>query len=178
MNKKYFPHLAGSLVLASAGALGLLHKWEPDKRTPDSHLIVYADALAGGLPTVCAGITKHVASTPVILGEKWTEQKCLQQEQQALEKVQNTLAQCFKSLPPQSIFDAATSHAWNFGVNKTCSSGSMLQWNQKNYKLGCQLLAYQYDGKTPNWSYASGKFVRGLHNRRVDEMQVCMKDVQ
>ena len=54
----------------------------------------------------------------------------------------------------------------------------MKQWNQGNYKLGCQLIAYQYDGTTPNWSFSDGKFVKGLHNRRVDEGQTCLKDVK
>lgn len=175
---KYFPHLAGSLVLASASAVGLLHKWEPDRSTKDSHLVVYADKLAKGLPTVCSGITKHVATIPVIVGDKWTEEQCKQQEEQALTKIQNTLVMCFRALPPQSVFDAATSHAWNFGVNKTCGSEAMKHWNFGNYKLGCRLIAFEYDGVTPNWSYADGKFVKGLHNRRVDESNTCLKDVK
>jgi lysozyme len=178
---KYFPHLAGSLILASAalvGGKGILDKWEPAKGKPDAHLVVYADKLAQGLPTVCNGITKHVATIPVVVGEKWTQEMCDQQEEQALEKLQSRLALCFKVMPPQSVFDSATSHGWNFGVNKTCGSAAMLHWNLKNYKLGCQLLAYDYDGKTPNWSFADGKFVQGLHNRRVDEMKLCLKDVK
>ena len=178
---KYFPHLAGSLILASAavvGGEGLLDRWEPAKGSPDAHLVVYADKLAQGLPTVCNGITKHVATIPVVVGEKWTQEMCNQQEEQAVAKIQDSLAQCFKVLPPQSVFDAATSHAWNFGVGKTCSSSAMRHWNQGNYKLGCQLIAYQYDGTTPNWSFSDGKFVKGLHNRRVDEMQTCLKDVK
>ena len=178
---KYFPHLAGSLILASAavvGGKGLLDRWEPAKGSPDAHLVVYADKLAQGLPTVCNGITKHVATIPVVVGEKWTQEMCNQQEEQAVAKIQDSLAQCFKVLPPQSVFDAATSHAWNFGVGKTCSSSAMRHWNQGNYKLGCQLIAYQYDGTTPNWSFSDGKFVKSLHNRRVDEMQTCLKDVK
>ena len=35
---KYFPHIAGSLVLASAATVGILHKWEPAKGSPDAHL--------------------------------------------------------------------------------------------------------------------------------------------
>jgi GH24 family phage-related lysozyme (muramidase) len=178
---KYFPHLAGSLILASAavvGGTGLLDRWEPAKGKPDAHLYVYADKLAQSLPTVCNGITKHVATIPVIVGEKWTQQMCDQQEEQAVSKVQNTLAQCFKTLPPQSVFDAATSHAWNFGTGRTCGSGAMKQWNIRNYKLGCQLIAFEYDGTTPNWSYADGKFRKGLHNRRIDEMNTCFKDVK
>ena len=177
MNTKYFPHIAGSLVLASAGTLGLLHKWEPAKGSTDAHLVVYADKLANGLPTVCAGITKHVATVPVIVGEKWTEEKCRQQEEQALSKVQSQLVMCFKVLPPQSVFDAATSHAWNFGLNATCKSQAMKQWNLTNWKQGCRLIAFDYSGN-PNWSYADGKFVQGLHNRRIDEMKTCLKDVK
>lgn len=177
MKSKYFPHLAGSLILATAAAGGLLHKWEPDRSTPTSHLIVYADKIANGVPTVCSGITNAVSAKKVVVGDAWTEQECKEQEDQALESIQTKLASCFKRLPPQSVFDAATSHAWNFGVNRTCSSASMLQWNAGNWRQGCQLLAFQYDGKTPNWSYSDGKFYQGLHNRRKDEMQVCIKDV-
>ena len=172
---KYFPHLAGSLVLASAATVGMLNKWEPAKGSQDAHLIVYADKLAGGLPTTCSGITKHVATIPVIVGDKWTEEMCLEQESKALEKVQSTLAKCFVTLPPQSVFDAATSHAWNFGVNKTCSSEAMKHWNLKNYKVGCRLIAWTYDDK-PNWSFSDGRFVQGLQNRRIDEMNLCLRD--
>ena len=174
---KYFPHLAGSLILAAAGAVGLLHKWEPATGTSDAHLYVYADKLANGLPTACSGITKHVATIPLVVGQKLTQEQCNQQEEQALEKVQNQLAMCFKKLPPQSVYDAATSHAWNFGVNKTCTSAAMKQWNIPNYPLGCRLIAFQYDG-SPNWSYADGRFIKGLHKRRIDEMQTCLKDVK
>lgn len=173
---RYFPHLAGSLVLASAATVGMLNKWEPAKSSPDAHLVVYADKLAGGLGTVCSGITKHVATIPVVVGDKWTPEMCLEQESQALEKVQSDLVKCFKTLPPQSTFDAATSHAWNFGASKTCGSAAMRQWNLQNYSVGCRLIAYDYKGN-PNWSFASGKFVQGLHNRRIDEMNLCMKDI-
>lgn len=173
---RYFPHLAGSLVLASAATVGVLNKWEPAKGSPDAHLIVYADKLAQGLPTVCAGITKHVATIPVIVGDKWTPEMCLEQESQALEKVQGALVKCFKTLPPQSVFDAGTSHAWNFGAGKTCSSQAMKQWNAGNFKLGCTLIASTYDGK-PNWSFSDGKFIQGLQNRRQDEVKLCLRDI-
>ena len=175
---KYFPHLAGSLILASAGAVGLLHKWEPDTSKPDAHLYVYEDKIASNTLTVCSGLTNAVSKKRLIKGDKWTQQECNENEEYALEVLQNKLATCFTRLPPQSVFDSATSHAWNFGVGKTCTSSAMRHWNQGNYKLGCQLIAYQYDGTTPNWSFSDGKFVKGLHNRRVDEMQTCLKDVK
>lgn len=175
---KYFPHIAGSLILASAASLGMLHKWEPAKGKPDAHLYVYEDKIASGTLTVCSGLTNAVSKKKLVKGDKWTQQECNENEAIALEDLQNTLALCFKKLPPQSVFDAATSHAWNFGVNKTCSSAAMKQFNQGNYKMGCRLIAYQYDGTTPNWSFSDGKFVQGLHNRRIDEMNLCLKDVK
>lgn len=175
---KYFPHIAGSLILASAASVGLLHKWEPAKGKPDAHLYVYEDKLASGVLTACSGLTNAVSPKKLIKGDKWTEEECRVNEELALAKLQEQLALCFKRLPPQSVFDSATSHAWNFGVNKTCTSAAMRNWNQGNYRMGCQLIAYQYDGTTPNWSFSDGKFVQGLHNRRKDEMQVCLKDVK
>lgn len=175
---KYFPHIAGSLVLASATSVGLLHKWEPAKGTPDAYLYVYEDRLASNVLTVCSGLTNAVSPKKLIKGDKWTVKECKDNEELALAKLQNQLVLCFKKLPPQSVFDASTSHAWNFGVNKTCTSGAMKQWNLGNYKLGCQLIAWQYDGTTPNWSYSDGKFVQGLQNRRIDEMKTCLNDVK
>ena len=175
---KYFPHLAGSLVLASAAAVDILHKWEPAKGKPVAHLYVYEDRLASGTLTVCSGLTNAVSKKKLVKGDRWTQQECSENEEIALVELQEKLASCFKILPSQSVFDAATSHAWNFGVGKTCTSSAMRHWNQGNYKLGCQLIAYQYDGTTPNWSFSDGKFVKGLHNRRVDEMQTCLKDVR
>lgn len=163
-----------TLVAASPFVVNFIAKWERDPKAPTT---VYADKLAGGLPTVCSGITKHTATIPVIVGQVWTEAQCQEQESQALTKLQQQLAKCFTLAPPQSVFDSATSHAWNFGVDKTCGSEAMKHWNLGNYSVGCELLAYQYDGTTPNWSYAGGKFYRGLHNRRKAEMENCLKGV-
>lgn len=175
---KYFPHIAGSLVLASAASVGLLHKWEPAKGSPDIHLYVYEDKIASGTLTVCSGLTNAVSEKKLIKGAKWTQEECTENEEKALAKLQEQLALCFRELPPQSVFDAATSHAWNFGVRKTCSSTAMTYWNQSNFKMGCNLIAYQQNGYTPNWSFSDGKFIKGLHNRRVDEMETCLKDVK
>ena len=175
---KYFPHLAGSLILASAGAVGLLHKWEPDTSKPDAHLYVYEDKIASNTLTVCSGLTNAVSKKRLIKSDKWTQQECNENEEYALEVLQNRLAACFTRLPPQSVFESATTHAWNFGVGKTCTSKNKKKKKKKDYALGCRLIAYQYDGTTPNWSFSDGKFVKGLHNRRVDEMQTCLKDVK
>jgi lysozyme len=170
--------LAG-LVLGGAGALGLLSQWEPDKRDPG---LVYADQLAAGLPTVCNGITRHVTTTPLIVGERWPAEKCEREERAAIEKLQVRLLGCFVVPPPQSVLDAATSHAWNVGVGNTCGSAAMHAWSRGAWRVGCGLLQNAGSGK-PVWSYVSDgkgghRFVQGLYNRRGAEKAHCLRDVQ
>lgn len=178
---RYFPHLAGSLVLVGASLVGFLAEWESG---PQPQLTVYADKLAGGLPTVCNGLTKHVTKTPIIVGERWTKEKCEREESAALGKVQIVLAMCFKRLPPQQVFDMASSHAWNNGAPNTCSSLAMQAWNAGEWELGCRRMSLSDAGK-PVWSSVrtgkllpNGKpemrFVQGLANRRADETQNCL----
>ncbi len=166
---------AGALVLASAGLMAFVGLWESG---PKRVLVVYADKLAGGLPTVCNGLTKHVTTTPIVVGERWTDEKCEREESAAMiHHVQLPLQYCFKVTPPQSVFDAASSHGWNFGVRKTCGSSAMAAWNQGNWYLGCQRI-YRSDGGKPVWSYAGGKFYPGLQNRRKAEYRMCIKDIR
>lgn len=170
------------LVLGTAAVFAFLGLWEGDNQ-----LTVYADKLAGGLPTVCRGLTKHVTSTPIIVGEKWTREKCEAEERAALFKVQRKLVGCFAVQPPQGVFDAATSHAWNFGVSATCGSSAMSAWNGEQWALGCRRLALS-DSDKPIWSYVRTgrivngkpemKFVRGLANRRQAEWVWCLEDVR
>lgn len=168
-----------SLVLASAVLLEHLSKWESGSRRV---LVVYADKLAGGLPTVCNGITRHVTQTPIIVGERWTEEKCEREEQTAIIKVQTALAKCFKLAPPQSVFDMASSHAWNLGYPATCGSGAMAAWNRGEWERGCQRISRGDDGRIV-WAFVTdpktGKkvFVQGLANRRADETQKCPLDI-
>lgn len=174
---RYFPHLAGSLVLTSTALLGFLGKWEGEKV-----YTVYPDRLAGGLPTVCRGLTRHVTSTPIIVGERWSAEKCEREELAAIERLQLQLAQCFKRLPPQAVFDMATSHGWNQGASATCGSLAMQAWNAGQWELGCHRIS-KSDGGRPVWSFTShidpktGKkvyvFVQGLANRRGDETSYC-----
>lgn len=166
-----------TLVAGSPFLMGFLQKWESGKARV---LVVYADRLAGGLPTVCNGLTPHVTKTPIIVGERWTDEKCEAEERAAVVSVQQRLATCFKRPPSQMVFDMATSHAWNLGPSATCGSGAMAAWNRGQWALGCQRIARGDDG-TLVWSYTcktvAGQrqctFVQGLANRRADEAQTC-----
>lgn len=177
-SKKFGPRL----MLGTAVAMALIAVWEGGKES-DGSSVAYADRLAGGLPTVCAGLTRHITSTPIIVGERWPAEKCLAEEQRAIMLVQQRLEQCFQWLPPQTVFDSATSHAWNNGANATCGSQAMVAWNRGDWELGCRRLAFS-DGGRRVWSYVktgrmlpNGKpeyaFVRGLANRRDAERRLC-----
>jgi len=172
-----FAKTGAALIFASASLVAFLGKWEGE-----SQYTVYADKLAGGLPTVCRGLTKHVTDTPIIVGEVWSKSKCEAEERKAITKVQSRLIKCFKHSPSQFVFDAASSHAWNNGVANTCSSLAMQAWNSGNWELGCQRL-YRSDEGRPVWSFVKTgkiingkpeyKFVQGLANRRHDEYKFC-----
>lgn len=159
------------LVAGSAGLMAFLGRWEGA-----AEYTVYADKLANGLPTVCKGLTRHVTSTPIIVGQRWTPEKCEAEERAAVIRVQEQLAKCFVWAPPQSVFDAATSHAWNVGAPSTCGSAAMRAWRERQWALGCQRISHSDNGARV-WVYAGGRFVQGLANRRDSETQLCMKDV-
>lgn len=176
--------LGGTLMFASPQLRDFLERWES---SGDRVLVVYPDKLAGGLPTVCNGLTRHVTATPIVVGERWTEERCEREEQAALIRVQDRLVKCFKRLPPQPVFDMASSHAWNNGAGATCGSAAMKAWNRGDWELGCRRMATSDAGK-PVWSFVktgrtlpNGKpeyrFVQGLANRRGDEHRMCMHGV-
>lgn len=174
--RKYFPKLKGSLVIGSAALVAFLGVWEGG-----NEYTVYADKLAGGIPTVCKGLTRHVTTTPIVVGEKWSAEKCAEEEMRALEILQTRLADCFSTLPPQSVFDMATSHGWNLGVGATCGSQAMQAWNLGEWELGCKRLAFSDAGRRV-WSYVCTgtgpkrvcKFIPGLANRRDAEYRQCV----
>lgn len=176
-SKKFGP----KLLLGTAAVVALIAAFEGGK-DKDGSSVAYADRLAQGLPTVCAGLTRHITSTPIIVGERWSAEKCFREEQAAIMKVQLQLEKCFNRLPPKSVFNAGTSHAWNNGASATCGSGAMKAWNRGDWALGCRRLAFSDAGRRV-WSYVKDgkggyRFVQGLANRRDAEVKVCMEDVK
>lgn len=161
------------LVLASAGLLGLLGKWEPDHKNPGR---VYVDTLSRTkVLTVCKGITPAVSPFPLVLGDYWSPEKCARVERMATEKAQLRLLDCVRVPISQGTFDAFSSHAHNFGVAATCASRALELVNRGQLAAGCDAIAHAEDGKTPVWSYAGDVFYRGLYNRRLEERALCKK---
>lgn len=167
---------AGVIALASATLMTLLGTWEGTGQNT-----VYADQLAGGLPTVCMGITRYTSPQPVIVGDYWSAARCAEVETLVVQKGQLQLADCLTNQAiGQSTFDALSSHGHNVGTPNTCASRAVGLINAGSVAEGCRALAWAADGKTPVWAYvtnAQGQkvFIRGLHNRRLAEAELCLK---
>ena len=159
------------VMLGSAAVVALIAAFEGG-RFNDGSSRVYADRLAGGLPTVCNGITRHVTTTPIVVGERWSREQCDREQSQALVKVQRQLEPCFGPVPPQEVFDAATSFAWNVGTGAVCKSQAMRQWKIGNWRAGCERMIRSQSGKYV-WVFAGVRFVQGLANRRQSESDYC-----
>lgn len=169
---------AGTLVLASASLGAFLGVWEGEGQNN-----VYPDHLAGGLPTVCKGITRHTSPDPVIIGDYWSDERCAQVEKLVTEKTQIKLADCIDNQAvTQKTFDALSSHAHNVGVASTCASRALGLINAGRMAEGCKAIAFANDGVRPVWAYVTkgGRkvFVQGLHNRRLAEMKLCLEGLR
>ena len=77
--------LGGFITLLAPSLVEHLQQWESGKARV---LVVYPDKLANNIPTVCNGLTRHVTRTPIIVGERWSEEKCVVEEANAIERVQ------------------------------------------------------------------------------------------
>jgi GH24 family phage-related lysozyme (muramidase) len=162
------------LVLASAGLMAFLGRWEGHSNQ------VYPDKLAGNLPTVCKGVTKHVSPYPVVVGDWWSDERCAEVEKMVTERTQLKLLDCFHVAINQHQLDAYSSHAHNFGVGATCASRAVGLTNAGRAVEGCKALSHAPDGTTPVWSYVKDAkgiavFYRGLYNRRKSETALCMR---
>lgn len=165
--------VAGVLVLCSGTLTAFLGNWEGNGQN-----VVYADKLAGGLPTVCKGITRHTSPDPVVVGDYWSDARCAEVESLVIQKGQLALADCLTNQQvSQNTFDALSSHAHNLGTTNTCASRAVGLINAGRIADGCRALAWAPDGK-PVWAYvtdAQGRkvFVPGLYNRRRAEAAMC-----
>jgi lysozyme len=161
-----------SLTFAAISLIAFLKLWESGG---EDITTVYADKLAGGLPTVCNGITKYAyKEKPIIVGEVWTKEECHKAESFVINNTQTKLAKCMP-YATQEAFDAITSLSHNMGVERVCSQSRAVRLiNAGNMVEGCKAIAFGEDGRKV-WASAEGKFYWGLHRRRLDEMKLCMK---
>ncbi|MBJ2155255.1 lysozyme [Variovorax sp. IB41] len=156
--------LAAPLVLGGVALLSAMHQWE------DQRLTVYADKLAGGLPTYCSGRTQP----PRAVGDVLTQAQCDTIDRQtAIEYGRAVLACVPADKLDQNSFDAFTLFAINVGKQGACGSRAAQLLRDGNREAACKALARGPNGR-PSWSYASGVYVQGLQNRRQYEKNWCL----
>ena len=151
-------------ALTSPLAYSTLERWEGNV------MHVYADNLANGIPTYCAGRTDWKA--PV--GTRLTTDQCQVVNKATLVEYGYAVLGCtnWDFLTPNRLI-GLTVFAINVGKDAACSSQAVRQINVGRVKQGCDLIAYRPDG-SPNWSVSGGQFRAGLFNRRKAERTLCL----
>jgi GH24 family phage-related lysozyme (muramidase) len=151
-------------ALTSPLAYFTLERWEGNV------LQVYVDRQAGGVPTYCAGRTDPSAS----VGTRLTSDECREVNKATLLEYGYAVLDCvdWNRLTAKRLI-GLTMFAINVGKQGACGSQAVRLLNAGRIAQGCDALAFGPDGK-PAWSYAGGRYVQGLQNRRQAERVLCM----
>lgn len=149
-------------IAALAALLVTLPKDEGVRHTP------YYDI--AGVLTVCYGHTGN----DIVKGKRYTDDECLDFLKTDTERHMKRVLSCSKTEPTSHQLAAFTS--FDFNTGGWCGSRSNREFNLGNYDESCRAMAYAPSGK-PVWSYINNgtKFVPGLHQRRIREMDMCKK---
>lgn len=145
-----------------AVAVPLIAKWEGLRTT------AYLDPIASPpVWTVCYGETKGVQQ-----GDSYTEQQCREMLAQEVREYRDGLHAYFtpetKAQRLTAHRDAAyTSLAYNAGVRAIGNSTATRRLNAGDIAGGCEAIAW--------WNKAGQRVIRGLVNRRAEEVALCRR---
>ncbi len=89
----------------------------------------------------------------VIPGKTITERQAAEGLISNVLRVERALERCVKQQPPQKVYDAAVSFAFNVGTGNACSSTLVKLLNQRRWADACRQL--------PRWVYVKGVFNQG-----------------
>lgn len=120
-----------------------------------------------GVITVCNGHTGR----DVVRGKVYTPEQCKAFLASDLKVVREGINKCVNVPLTTYQYDAYTLFAYNVGVPAFCSSKTVaLPLNKGDYRESCDGLL--------KWTYAGGKYVQGLYNRRVYERKMCLGELE
>jgi len=151
--------------------LALVATWEGKRND------AYQDIV--GVWTVCYGETRGVKQ-----GDKYTDAECRDMLSFGLGEYYAKVEPCLADRVTQNQRIAVTSLAYNVGAAGACGSTAVRKLNAGDVQGGCDALlrfscvtlpAGKGDetGQCAN-KKRTGKFVQGLHNRRVAERKICL----
>jgi lysozyme len=124
--------------------------------------IAYRDIV--GVPTVCQGYT----GKDIVFGKKYSPEECKVFLTKELKAHTEGMLKCIKVPINESQYIAYGLFTYNVGVGAFCGSTALKLLNQKKFTESCNALL--------NWTYAGGKFVQGLQNRRQYEAAICKQE--
>lgn len=140
------------IVAALALAVPLIGGWEGKRNDP------YLDIV--GVPTVCYGETR-------VAMRRYSDSECTAMLGSATKGFMEPVAKCSPTIANRPYqLAAATSLAYNIGINAYCKSTADRRFDAGDIAGGCAALKF--------WNKAGGKFVQGLANRRAEEYRLCM----
>ena len=148
----------------------LVIHWEGEHRCKDAPQMHCAYLDIVNVPTICFGETKGVR-----VGQRATHADCLARLRKRLAgDFRNGLHRHFTATTKLSRLtphrDAAyVSLAYNVGIKGAGRSTATRRLNRGDIKGGCAALSW--------WNKAGGRVVRGLVNRRAEEVALCLRGV-
>jgi lysozyme len=160
---KVVPENKWLIGVVSAGLIGSAALWEGTKYTP------YLDVV--GVPTVCSGYT----GKDIVWGKKYSPSECSAYLKKELGEHSSGVLNCIQAPLKENEYNAFTLMAYNVGVKAFCGSSTVRLFNAGLTKEACNAIAFTPKGQ-PNWSFAGGKFYKGLFNRRLYERSMCLGD--
>lgn len=141
-----------------AGAVDFVGGWE------GLRLAAYKDVI--GVWTACYGETKGIKP-----GMKFTVEQCNVMFLDSLTAHEQGMRKCLTSPDtiPEPSYVAFVSFTYNVGVGNFCNSTLRRKVNSGDLRGACMEL--------PRWNKAGGRVVRGLTNRRTEELALCLSGV-
>lgn len=172
MNTGIIRNAAIATLISTAGLTGAFHlvdKWEGNRTT------VYKDVI--GIKTICRGHTGPLVNKGTV-----TQDECDRATYDDLVIAKRVVESCVTANLTDGEWSAWTSFALNVGPGKKGVKDGMCVLKNGNQPTHLKLLNsgrnYEACQMLMKWTNAGGQFTRGLYNRRVDEVRVCIKDLQ
>lgn len=147
---------AGTAVALSAAGLSFIGGWEGKENKP------YQDIV--GVWTVCYGSTgAHVRDK-----DYRSDEECVTLLREDAQRFEAAVNRCTPAPKNQNQYDALVSLSFNIGERAYCRSTLARKFNE------CGTCAAD---EFPKWSYAGGRRVQGLLNRRLAERTLFLTPI-
>lgn len=161
-----------AMGLSASAALSagyLIVPWEGSVKNKQGEHVAYIDAV--GVPTGCYGQTgTDLYGRLIRKGMTYTEQECLIMLEKSVKHFESVVDRNVR-VPYASPYQKAAliSFSYNVGEGNLRSSTLLRQLNSGQHEAACEQLI--------RWVYAKKKILKGLVDRRSEEMQWCLGEV-